>query len=564
MRKKRNHELLDEMMQARIVPTVTKHPECILEAMELISESANNSHLNDDFFKAVEIPTDYLSARLQLTPVQSVLFSLLMDHSDDSCIHLSDMAELTGCSTTRMLRFSKSLEELAQKFYIKIRKGHTLDSYRIPREVIMSLRDDVAYEHKPEVISDVNEFFDQYGRILNERKSEEISYSLLRNLNEENLEQISDTHFARTLKHELTNSDDRLLFVHMAYLYISMMEDYIEFHQIGDIYDDEDTPTSLKREFRSQESALQERLIENSNRDGIAQPDTYRLTDYAKNDVLSEVCVNETTHTSHHLTKSDSLTEKTLIFNERESEQINQLCSILTPERFRDIQERLENTGMRRGFCCLFYGAPGTGKTETVYQIARKTGRDIMQVNVDRIKSCWVGESEKNIKRVFDRYRNICNETKIAPILLFNEADAILGLRMEGAVRGVEKMENSIQNIILQEMESLEGIMIATTNLTENLDKAFERRFLYKIKYDMPTQEARCKIWMQMLKDLKPEDARYLASRFNLSGGEIENIVRRYSVSAILSGVKVMDLETLTKICEQERIQAHNRSRIGF
>lgn len=564
MRKKRNRELLDEMMQPRIVPTVTKHPECILEAMELISESSNNSHLNDDFFKAVEIPTDYLSARLQLTPVQSVLFSLLMDHSDDSCIHLSDIAELTGCSTTRMLRFSKSLEELAQKFYIKIRKGHTLDSYRIPREVIMSLRDDVAYEHKPEVISDVNEFFDQYGRILSERRSEEISYKLLRKLNEENLEQISDTHFAKTLKIEVPNRDDRLLFVHMAYLYISMMDDFIEFHQIGDIYDDDDIPTSLKRELRSQESRLQARLIENSNRDGIALPDTYRLTDYAKNDVLSEVCMNETTHTSHHLTKADSLTEKTLIFNERENEQINQLCSILTPERFRDIQERLGNAGMRSGFCCLFYGAPGTGKTETVYQIARKTGRDIMQVNVDSIKSCWVGDSEKNIKRVFDRYRNICNETKLAPILLFNEADAILGLRMEGAVRGVEKMENSIQNIILQEMESLEGIMIATTNLTENLDKAFERRFLYKIKYDMPTQEARRKIWMQMLKGLSPEDAGYLASRFNLSGGEIENIVRRYSVSAILSGVDVMDLETLTKICEQERIQAHNRQRIGF
>lgn len=564
MRKKRNRELLDEMMQPRIVPTVTKHPECILEAMELISESSNNSHLNDDFFKAVEIPTDYLSARLQLTPVQSVLFSLLMDHSDDNCIHLSDIAELTGCSATRMLRFSKSLEDLAQKFYIKIRKGHTLDSYRIPREVVMSLRDDVAYEHKPEVISDVNEFFDQYGRILSERRSEEISYKLLRKLNEENLEQISDTHFARTLKIEVPNRDDRLLFVHMAYLYISMMDDFIEFHQIGDIYDDDDIPTSLKRELRSQESRLQARLIENSNRDGIALPDTYRLTDYAKNDVLSEVCMNETTHTSHHLTKADSLTEKTLIFNERENEQINQLCSILTPERFRDIQERLGNAGMRRGFCCLFYGAPGTGKTETVYQIARKTGRDIMQVNVDSIKSCWVGDSEKNIKRVFDRYRNICNETKLAPILLFNEADAILGLRMEGAVRGVEKMENSIQNIILQEMESLEGIMIATTNLTENLDKAFERRFLYKIKYDMPTQEARRKIWMQMLKGLSPEDAGYLASRFNLSGGEIENIVRRYSVSAILSGVDVMDLETLTKICEQERIQAHNRSRIGF
>ncbi len=192
------------------------------------------------------------------------------------------------------------------------------------------------------------------------------------------------------------------------------------------------------------------------------------------------------------------------------------------------------------------------------------TGRDIMQVNVDQIKSCWVGESEKNIKHVFDRYAKISRESDVCPILLFNEADAILGLRMEGAIRGVDKMENSIQNIILQEMESMPGIMIATTNLTSNLDRAFERRFLYKIKFDKPTEEARCKIWMQMLKGLSLTDARYLASRFDFSGGEIENIVRKHSISAILSGSAVLDIKTLAKICEQERIQSSGRRKVGF
>ena len=95
-----------------------------------------------------------------------------------------------------------------------------------------------------------------------------------------------------------------------------------------------------------------------------------------------------------------------------------------------------------------------------------------MRVDVDKIKSCWVGESEKNIKALFDRYRNICKDSKLAPILLFNEADAVLGIRMEGASRAVDKMENSIQNIILQEMENLDGIMIATTNLTDSKDTA--------------------------------------------------------------------------------------------
>lgn len=564
MKKKRNHDLFDEIEQPRVVAKVTKQPECILEAMELISESANNSHLTDDFFKAVELPTLYLCDRLKFTQIQAVLFSLLMDYSEDTSIHLSDIADITGCSTTRILRLSKSLEELARKFYIRIRKGRSCDSYRIPREVIMSLRDDIPYIHTTKPISDVNEFFDQYKRILKERKSDEITHDMLLKLTEENLEQIKDSHFAKTVHKLLRQADDRLLFIHMAHLYLSVMEDYIELYQISELYDDNDLPMNLKRDMRSQSTDLQQRLIENSNRDGMAVPDSYRLTEYAKNDVLKEVSMNESTYTSQQLTKYESLTEKTLIYNEKEGKQISELLSILMPDRFKEIQDNLEKAGMRRGFCCLFYGTPGTGKTETVYQIARQTGRDILQVNVNEIKSCWVGESEKNIANIFERYRNICKDNNLAPILLFNEADAILGLRMEGAIRGVDKMENSIQNIILQEMESLDGIMIATTNLTSNLDKAFERRFLYKIKYEKPTVEARCRIWMQMLKGLDTEDARLLASRFDLSGGEIENIVRKHSVSAILSGSNLMDINALCKICEQERIESASCRRVGF
>ena len=136
---------------------------------------------------------------------------------------------------------------------------------------------------------------------------------------------------------------------------------------------------------------------------------------------------------------------------------------------------------MRKGFACLFYGAPGTGKTETVLQLARKTGRALMQVNISTIKDKYVGESEKNIKNLFDRYRQLVESEPIAPILFFNEADAIFNKRSENTERADDKMENARQNIFLQGMETLEGILIATTNLTSNLDSAFERRFIYKV-----------------------------------------------------------------------------------
>ena len=222
----------------------------------------------------------------------------------------------------------------------------------------------------------------------------------------------------------------------------------------------------------------------------------------------------------------------------------------------------MADNGFRSGFACLFYGAPGTGKTETVYQLARRTGRSILTVNIPDIKSKWVGDSEKNIQAVFDRYRDAVERSPLAPILLFNEADGILGIRQEGAQRSVDKMENSIQNIILQEMEKLDGILIATTNLTQNLDPAFERRFLYKIRFEKPTVEASTRIWRSMLPELSETDALSLATDFPFSGGQIENISRKKTIQSLLTGQDptFSDLRTL---CAEEFIEKERR-RIGY
>ena len=149
------------------------------------------------------------------------------------------------------------------------------------------------------------------------------------------------------------------------------------------------------------------------------------------------------------------------------------------------------------------------------------------------------------------------------PILLFNEADAIINRRQEMAERGVDKMENSIQNIILQEMETLDGILIATTNLEQNMDKAFERRFLYKIKFNKPTVEARQHIWQAMIPSLSADAASQLATRYDFSGGQIENIARHHAIDTILHGAEADDLQSLITHCDQERLEKKVQ-RIGF
>ena len=243
--------------------------------------------------------------------------------------------------------------------------------------------------------------------------------------------------------------------------------------------------------------------------------------------------------------------EKPLFFNPDEQKQVRHLTNLLSPKKFSSIQHRLQAQKMRKGFACLFYGGPGTGKTETVLQIARQTGRDIMQVDIASLRSRLVGESIKNIRNVFTTYRELCDISDVTPILFFNEADGIFNKRTTRIQQYCDKEENAMQNVILQEMEDLDGILIATTNLTCNLDKAFERRFLYKIEFNKPETEVKAKIWSSMLKKLSKKDALHLASHFDLSGGQIENVARKRTVDYILSG-RYASLDEMENYCLSE------------
>ena len=542
-----------------------KAPTNLLDAFEKIVELSRDSELSTDFFKAVGPEIRFISKKLSLTEMQSVLLSIFIDKSEDSRIRASEIASYFGIGTIRMLKYIDEIEDLVKKRYLK---GSTLRedrTYRVPPQVLKAMRLNEPFDYKMDPVKDTQDFFDRFNTLAKEKDKDEIEYEVLTEKTRELLGEIKDTIFARSLNRLDICEPELMLFIFMAHLYVQHNDDDIRFGNIEDLYDNCEIPTSIKSEFRSHELSLFELdLIENVNEDGIVRSDAFKLTNKAKEEILSELAIHSVGKSEHDLLQHDSLAKKKLIYNPHEDQQVKELSLILDEKRFKEVQSRLKESGLRQGFCCLFYGSPGTGKTETVYQIAKKTGRNIMQVDVDKVKSCWVGESEKNIKALFDRYRNICKNAEKAPILLFNEADAVLGTRMEGASRAVDKMENSIQNIILQEMEKLEGIMIATTNLTSNLDKAFERRFLYKIKFEKPSLEARTEIWMSMMKGLKKKEAKLIASKFDLSGGEIENVVRRQTVQYILDGRDMIDITELEESCRLERLSDSKHIKIGF
>ncbi len=292
------------------------------------------------------------------------------------------------------------------------------------------------------------------------------------------------------------------------------------------------------------------------------------LTDKAKEILLGEdLCLYEKRFSARDMIEPEKINEIKLFYSSENQEQVETLARYLSPTHFRSIQESLKEKGMKIGFSVLLHGAPGIGKTETVYQIARKTGRRIVKVDVSKSKSCWFGESEKLVKDIFDRYKAVCKKAvdtgENIPILLFNEADAIFSKRKDVSTGNVAQTENAIQNIILDEMENLEGILIATTNLTDNFDSAFERRFLYKIRFDFPTDEARLAIWKSRISSL-PEPSLSSLAKHELSGGQIDNIIRKATMNEILTG-ELPCFDKLEELCSEEKISDNSTaSRIGF
>lgn len=273
------------------------------------------------------------------------------------------------------------------------------------------------------------------------------------------------------------------------------------------------------------------------------------------------------TVTGKNIIENEKIKEKELFYSDTVQKQIDMLRESMEQKNLEAMQERLSQKGLPKGVAVLLYGAPGTGKTETVYQLAKQTNHKIFHVDIAESKSMWFGESEKKIKKIFTDYKMLCKSCKShnenTPILLFNEADALISKRRDVDSGNCAQTENAIQNILLEEMEKLEGIMIATTNLCENMDKAFERRFLFKVKYEKPSLQARENIWRTKMNSLAAEDITNLAKQFDFSGGEIDNIVRKCEMNEVIKGIQP-NYEEIVELCETERLESAEGHRMGF
>jgi hypothetical protein len=267
-------------------------------------------------------------------------------------------------------------------------------------------------------------------------------------------------------------------------------------------------------------------------------------------------------HMQHALTPKNIPTKK-LFYNHDTTSDIEELSAIIEPGKFKQIQSNLKKHGLKSGICCLFQGAPGTGKTETVYQLAKKSNRMVLKIDFAYLKDKYVGESEKRVRETFAEYRQLLIQEKRVPILLMNEADGLLGRRIPVS-SSVDQMNNTIQNILLEEMEQFEGILIATTNLKKNLDDAFMRRFIFNVKFEMPDIETRKKILTNNFPQLSCSAVNEISSGYNMTGARIENILRKIKMLNSIKHSNISESEII-ELFKKDNIINSGRKRIkGF
>lgn len=247
----------------------------------------------------------------------------------------------------------------------------------------------------------------------------------------------------------------------------------------------------------------------------------------------------------------EKIAPQKLLFDASIEAQLRPVHKLLNPTVRDKINKRLHQD--QHGVCVLLYGYPGTGKTQFCLQLAREHNMPVMEVNVAQIQSKWVGDSEKNARKIFRQYEKLCKQAKRECLLLFNEADALFSKRIE-VTQSVDSMHNALKNIFLEEMENFRGFMMATTNLTGNLDSAFERRFLFKVGFDRPSDGVTSRIWQQYFRGMPEGDALKLAKKYPFSPGEISNVQRKYIIEKALGSAKTR-LTLIEDIAQNEKIE---------
>lgn len=539
----------------------------LLDRIDMLIEAARGSKLDDNLFAKYRDLILSIAVNLQLSMEQAVLLMPFIANADET-VKYRDIRCFFECSPTTIMRYSEDLTQLVHRRYIFHKNQYGTIGLALTKKAGNALTEG----HGLREVSMANLSPNDYMKAVNELYEEFIGkrHLLPDEFNQE-LQILIDGNRKLPIVKAIENLElDYECIVFLLYFckrIVCESQPNVCLDTLSELV--EDFSTHGWAFAKGKHVLIKKKLVKPSGGEQLMR-DMFTLTTYAKKKLLKDYDIMEEQEeevdcSRFKVVKAKDIKEKHLFYSEQNQKELEVISELLSEAKWHEVRNNLKENGMRQGFNCLFHGAPGTGKTETVLQLARKTGRDIMQVDISTVRDKWFGETEKIVKDIFVQYGKLVKQSKRTPILLFNEADAILSVRSDlSNSHSTDKTENAIQNILLQEMENLDGIMIATTNLADNFDKAFERRFIYKVRFEQPSVEAKTFIWKSQLNDLEETDAASLAQNYDFSGGQIENVARKVFVEKLLFS-KEIGITRLVELCEEEKLDKESSRRaIGF
>ena len=541
----------------------------ILSNINTICDSIVESSLHPDRTTLYQTTLLRLNEYFNTSETQTwiLCFSIYQHFRDNNKIYPSEFADFLSVNVLKVAAMYSDFVALRQKGLIDFTDSKS--TFSVSKDVIKCVLNNEYLPHDLKKETNYLDFVAKAANLYeNNKYTDQSTDDLVCQLKE--YEDSNETiPFVIRCRELISDSKSRFMFYDLCNDSLSGLPSCL-CSTIDDIYDDSDRFIIAKHFLDEDHILMKTELIKFTEKGNLIDSKV-TLTEKGKKFFLADdyELYSEKVD-DKKLKKPQDIRAKKLFYSDENQKQIEALTQSLSQSKFCRIQKKLTEKGLPCGIAVLLHGAPGCGKTETVYQLAKKTGRSIMQVDISATKSAWFGESEKKIKEVFTDYKELCSKMKKlkcgrTPILLFNECDAVFSKRKDISYSNTAQTENSIQNIILEEMENLEGILIATTNLTDNLDPAFERRFLFKIRFENPTVEAKRAIWKNKLPWLTTEKAQQLATTYNFSGGEIDNIVRKAEMKEIISG-KRPAFSDIIEMCKVEKLDAATGAtkRMGF
>jgi hypothetical protein len=547
----------------------------ILNSLHEVFENSKNSELKFENFKSIQKDLKTIAAYLKINNLQVIYFSIItIRNFNGDHTRIKDICEHLGLPAIKILSEIDLIEGLLNKSYIKRSKSRRMfddnlsnSSYytdnKLNEAIIKGLPcpDYIKFniESSLDLIEQINSIIDSTEEESVETDKVLYSIDLL-------YQKYPDLIFFKEInKYELQPLDKIIL---LKVIWKSILgQDGLQINTFleGFIKNKRTFVKTVQSIYNKSNNLIKYDLLE-SKRGGFMDDVEYhpsnKLKEMLKDDNILLNDDKSSIKRDDIILPIDIIT-KALFYNEDIEKEIHQLQNLLVNDKYNELIEKLNKKNLPLNLNILLFGHPGTGKTETVMQLAKATNREVMKIDISSTKSKWFGDSEKIIKRIFDQYHTYSETCEYAPILLFNEADAILSKRNSNTNSSTNQTENAIQNILLEELENFKGIFIATTNLASNLDSAFERRFLFKLKFNKPELNQRISILENKIPGFRKDDYLEIANFHDFTGSEIENITRKIEISDIL-GEPINSIDSILQLCKNEIVNMKKKNNIGF